>query len=568
MKKTRNKGKNNSFFVISAAVAVIAIVIAVYAVKRYAPSKERVSLNDYFARQDGSIAVIHNGSIDNTIPCAKIIDGELYFSLEYLKKYVDDGYVYDSVEKNLRYTTDKNVIAVNANNKNYMVDKDSVSYEKVILRDVDGKGYLNADWSKKYSDYVYTLFNNPNRVVVETAGWKKTVATLSRNTELRTHGGIKSKIISDGKKNDSVVVVDDYGKWSKVVSSDGVLGCVQNKYLTNETSKVVKKNLEDRKFKHRKVDGKIVLAWNQISNKSANATAMKSLDKLENVNVVSPTWFYIKDADGNVGNDASLDYVSYAHSKGMQVWAAIDNFRDKSVDTAHVLKTTSARDNLINQTIAAAIASNIDGINVDFESISDSEKDGYLEFIRELSLKCEKNNLILSVDNYVPTAATKFYGRKTQADYADYVVIMAYDEHFGGSKEAGSVSSFPFVRNGVKDTLKEVPKNQIVLGLPLYTRVWCTENGNVTSSAVGMNNQYKKIGADPSEAKWLETEQQNYVEKKDGDKLYQCWIEDNKSLGKKMELVNSNGLAGAAFWKMGLGSDDIWTTISKYIRTK
>jgi spore germination protein YaaH len=246
----------------------------------------------------------------------------------------------------------------------------------------------------------------------------------------------------------------------------------------------------------------------------------------------------------------------------------ISNFEDSSIDTASALNRVSSRDNLVDQTIAAAIASGVDGINVDFEQIGDTDKDGYLEFIKELSLKCKKNDLILSVDNYVPTAASAHYNRSVQADYADYVVTMAYDEHYAGSKKAGSVSSYPFVKNGVENSLKEVPKEQLVLALPFFTRIWCTEGDNVTSEAVGMKNQYEKFGQNGGEAKWLSKEGQNYGEYKSGDKLYQCWFEDSKSLGKKMELVNTEKLAGVAFWKLGLESDDAWVTVLNYFAEK
>ncbi len=569
----KSKSKNN-FMIVSLAVAVLVILGAFIVVRKYAPSKERMKLNDYFNVSGNEMAVIVDGSFDkpqkDAHQAARLEEGSVYVDLYFFKSKVDDGYVYDNVEKVLRYTTDKNVISVNAGDKKYLVDKTSKSFDKPIIKDIDGEAYISIEWAKNYSDFQYSTQKNPNRVIIENAGWKKKVAAIRKNTYARRFGGLKSKILSDVKKNDSVVVVDDYGKWSKVVTSDGVIGCVENSKLRDITEKTTKSVLEDRKFKHKKAfkKHKIILAWAQVTNQAANANAMKKMDDLSMVNVISPTWFYISDAKGNIGNRSSREFVNYAHSKGKQVWGLISNFEDSSIDTASALNRVSSRDNLVDQTIAAAIASGVDGINVDFEQIGDTDKDGYLEFIKELSLKCKKNDLILSVDNYVPTAASAHYNRSVQADYADYVVTMAYDEHYAGSKKAGSVSSYPFVKNGVENSLKEVPKEQLVLALPFFTRIWCTEGDNVTSEAVGMKNQYEKFGKNGGEAKWLSKEGQNYGEYKSGDKLYQCWFEDSKSLGKKMELVNTEKLAGVAFWKLGLESDDAWVTVLNYFAEK
>jgi spore germination protein YaaH len=314
------------------------------------------------------------------------------------------------------------------------------------------------------------------------------------------------------------------------------------------------------------MDGKVEMTWHQVTNVSANSSIDSVLSKTGAINVISPTWFYINDNQGNIANRSSLDYVTKCHAKGIKVWGLLSNLENKDVDTTAVLNTTSARDNLINQTVAAAIALNIDGINVDLEAISGEAKSGYLEFIKELSLKCKNNDLFLSVDNYVPSEYTSFYGRRTQADYADYVIVMAYDEHFGGSKEAGSVSSFNFVKKGIKETLKEVPADQLILGLPFYTRLWCTEGENVTSKALGMEDARKNLEDNGAEIKWNDEFGQNYGEYEADGKLYQCWLEDAESLGNKLQLVKDNSLAGASFWKVGFETSEIWSTVEKYLK--
>ena len=214
------------------------------------------------------------------------------------------------------------------------------------------------------------------------------------------------------------------------------------------------------------------MGWHQVTVPEANSSIASVLQNSKGLNVISPTWFYLNDNDGNIANLASADYVKYCHDQDVEVWGLVSNLENSQVSTTEVLTHTSKRENLENQIIAAAIEYDLDGINLDFEALSNEAGDAYVQFIRELSIKCENNDLVLSVDNYVPSSYTEFYNRAEQAVFADYVIIMAYDEHYSGSEDIGSVSSIGFVQNGVKDTLKEVPPEQTILAVPFYSRIW------------------------------------------------------------------------------------------------
>jgi spore germination protein YaaH len=567
-KKINNKPKNTNFVLIAIAVTILIFAGAFLTVRRYAPSNERMKLTDFFIiKNENEAAVIVNGEYFESqgTPYSVIESGKYYLSCDFVKKNMDDGYVYDSTEKVLRYTTDKNVISANAGENLYTVDKEAKTSDVIPVIDIGGKAYLSADWIKNYTDFKYKTEKNPNRIVVEKTGWNRKVATVEKDTQIRRHGGVKSKILSDIKKGQKVIILEEYTKWTEVLTDDGVIGCIQDRRIADSKDQKTKTSLAKREYKHKKIDGKVSMTWHQVTNASSNSSIDSVLKEVSGVNVISPTWFYINDNQGNIANRSSLEYVNKCHAKGIKVWGLISNLENKDVDTTSVLNTTSARDNLINQTVAAAIALNIDGINVDLEAVSGKAKSGYLEFIRELSLKCEKNDLFLSVDNYVPSEYTAFYGRKVQANYADYVVVMAYDEHFSGSKEAGSVSSIGFVKKGVSETLKEVPSNQLILGLPFYTRLWSTEGETVTSKALGMDDARKNLDDNGAEIKWNSEYGQNYGEYESQGKLYQCWLEDAESLGDKLQLVKDHSLAGVSFWKVGFESSEIWGLLGKYL---
>ena len=300
------------------------------------------------------------------------------------------------------------------------------------------------------------------------------------------------------------------------------------------------------------------------------------LESSKGINVLSPTWFYLNDNEGNLVSFADSSYVNYCHNHNVEVWALVNNLENQEVDTAYVLSHTSTRQNLVNQLISAAIQYNLDGINLDFESLN-AEKvgDSYIQFVRELSLKCANNGIVLSVDNYVPSAYTQFYDRAEQALFADYVIIMGYDEHYAGCEEAGSVASLNWVKEAVTNTLKEVPADQIILGMPFYTRIWeltpSEEEAqdyviyDVSSKAYGMSSAWKQVNNHGAETTWLADCGQYYAEYTEGDSIFQVWLEDTTSMEERLKVMDENHLAGAAYWKLGFETNEIWDTIIKYI---
>lgn len=301
---------------------------------------------------------------------------------------------------------------------------------------------------------------------------------------------------------------------------------------------------------------------------------------------IVPTWFHVKDTEGNLESIASTDYVNYAHQAGLEVWAAIRDFDGgigSNDESLQLLSYSSRRENLINQLIGAVMQVGIDGINVDFEKISKDCGVHYIQFIRELSVKCRQNGIVLSVDNYVPKGYNQQYNRKEQGVMADYVIIMGYDEHNGSSLEAGSVSSYEFVKEGIEETIKEVPAEKVINGIPFFTRLWSetpktqeelnqeagTEAADypmkVTSEALGMSTARDKISQAGAETTLDETTGNNYATWEADGVTYEIWLEDATSIEPKLQLMKENKLAGTAAWALGQESSDIWDLILKYV---
>lgn len=568
--------KKKAIPVIAAAGIIVILIFAMLVtalVKKYTPSKEKADLNAYFGiESQEEMAIIWNQEVMKDK--AFVDNKHVYVSYDFIRKNINSRFYFDKIENKLLYTTAESVITVEAASSDYYIGNKKQAGEVGAIFKLDAdRAYINIDFVKQYSDLIVQSFFNPNRITLQTDLSEYQSATLLKDSEIRVKGGIKSPILTEISKNKKVQVLDKMDDWTKVATNNGFIGYVKNKMLSTPKKEQWKFSPIKETFSHVLREDAICLAWHQVTNQTVNTRISNILAGLKGVNVISPTWFYLSDDSGNIANLASSDYANQCHQKGIEVWGLVSNLEQK-VDTTSILSRTSTREKLVNNLVAAAIEKDLDGINVDMESLDPKAGEGYVQFIRELALKCHKNDLILSVDNYVPTDYTAFYNRKEQAQFADYIIIMAYDEHYAGSDE-GSVSSISFVTNGIQDTLKEVPAKQTIVALPFYTRLWevtskTNEEGveiskDVKSQAYGMDSAQGIVDKSGVKTKWDEKAGQYYLEYQNSGKTYKMWLEEEKSLSLKLEQVKKNKLAGAAFWKLGFERDSIWDTIIKYV---
>lgn len=571
-RKKRYRVPRGYIYIAAAVVLIMVLVVGIYAIKKYTPTKEHMDLVDYFQlTYDNQAAVILDSEYiepteDVAHGYAMVDSGKVYLELGFVKEHLDDGYVYDPTEITLRYATDSEVYTANLGSNTYSIDKTNNSMDNSIVIAGDDTVYILADYLQLLTDFQYEYFDTPSRVLIERAGYVKQTATAKGKSQIRNLNGPKSPILEDVEKGEAITVVRDTGKWSFVVSEKGVMGYMKNNKISNQKEETTEATLPERTYNHISTGKEISLLWHQVTSQAANADIATVLADSGKVNVISPTWFYLNDNKGGIASIASSSYVSTCHAAGVQVWGLISNLEDESVDTTTVLNTTSARDALVNNLIAQAITYGLDGINIDIEQLAGEASDGYIQFIKELSIKCEKNDIILSVDNYVPTASSAGYNRKEQAKYADYVIIMGYDEHYSGSEEAGSVASIGWVEQGVQDTLNEVPAEQVVLGMPFYCRVWdIAEDGSISSKAYGMDAIQTYLNTNGVSTAWDDASGQYYGEYVKEGTTYKIWVEDEASLEEKLKVMDKYGLAGGAFWKKGFDSTGAWNVIAKYL---
>ncbi len=566
-RRRKRRRRQRALIAVIVIVLIVIVVAVTFITRRYSSNSSYSDYAEYYGLTSGESVMIN---YDEEVLSDKglYLDGEVYLPYDLIHSTFNSRIYWDSNEQVLRYVLPEGIVDTSSETPAYTIAKESYTWDYPIVHVIGDQMYLSVSFLAQYTDIRYSFYEDPNRVVISDEWGDETVTLIQKSTEVRELGGNKSPILTKLSKNDPVYVIDEMDTWSEVCTEDGFVGYVKNRYLGGNATITYTSDYEEPVFTHRLKDYTICMAWHQTTSQAANDLVASVLDGTKGINVISPTWFYLNDNDGGIASLASADYVSYCHQNGIEVWALISNLENPDVDSTEVLSTTSKRDELINNIMSEAVKYDLDGINVDFESLEGEAGTGFLEFIRELSLKCAANNMVLSIDNYPPASYNMFYSRSEQAVFADYVVLMAYDEHYNGSDE-GSVASIGFVRQSVNDTLEEVPADQLILGIPLYTRLWkltMTSDGyDISSEALGMTDAENRVAENGASFTWLEDAGQYYASYQSGGSTYEIWLEDQTSIDLKLSVMKEDGLAGCSFWKLGYEKSSIWETVTNYL---
>ena len=539
---------------------IIIICVGRVIINKFAYTNERADINRYFENpsdDDFLVLINSNESVEKGI----VIDGNLYLSLDYTKENLNSRFYYDIGTNSLLYTIPTETINFHANSNTYYIDGKAYNNDYSPFLFKDDKAYVAIDLIEKFTNISYEYFTSPNRMQIYTAPQTINTVKAKKDTSLRVLGGNKSKILKDVKKDEVLELLEHGRPWSKVHSKDGYTGYVLTKCLTKSVETEVSTTYEELDYKKISLENDINLCFHQTLSQDANDLIQDQLVAGDNINVVCPTWFFIEDVSGTLHSNVSNEYIDYAHSLEVDVWPVLNDFDAASItgginsseESLTVLKSSSARSNIINQIISMYNVYHFDGINIDLENISEECGIHYIQFIRELSIATHQNNIVLSVDNYVPTY-TKQYNRSEESVMCDYIVLMGYDENGGHSNSPGPNASVDFVEQGINDTLDEgVTKDQLILALPLYTQVWkVARDGSFEIDAVDMSQaeEYKNS----YDISWIDDIGYNYTEFNIDELSYKIWIEDEKSLSLKKDLISKYNLKGTGYWKLGLES--------------
>lgn len=548
------KKKYMPVFVVCLLIVVLAVLGGVgHVISKYIPTKDRMDLNEYYGQVAEGEAALILGTEE--LEQRGIISGEEgYLPLDVVNTYLNQRYYWDAENQQILYATPSEVTSMPAS---------SEAGSQVWLR--EGAVYLSLSYIRQYTDLDAYIYDNPNRIAIQYQFSDVNTVTAKKDTYVRFRGGIKSEVLAKVKKGAVLILMEELEDWNQVATMDGYIGYVQKKAVSEPEKKTFEREFSREEYNYIAMEQPVNMVWHQVTNMEANAGFAEATANMTGVNVISPTWYSIIDNEGNISDIASSDYVNQAHEKGLQVWGLVDNFSE-NISTTEILSRTSTRQNLVRQLVDAALASGLDGINIDFEYLEEAVGIHFLQFLRELSVETHKNNLVLSVDNPVPEDFTSHYDRAEQGRVVDYVIIMGYDEHYVGSEEAGSVASLPWVEQGIKDTLAEVPAERVINAVPFYSRLWKTLAGTLSSEAIGMGQAQEVVAKYNVETYWDKNTSQNYGAFENEGAEFQIWIEDAQSIAEKVKLSSQYNLAGVAAWKLGFESSDVWQAISDNLK--
>lgn len=555
------------------ALIILAIVVISAVVKLMTPSKEVMPLTNYYTMGDSEVMVI----LQNEIYEKKglLIEDRVYIDYDTVADKFNHRFYWDYYENILTYTTPDEIIKAEAGSDKYTVTKSTietaVAAEYPIVEVFADQVYLSLDFVKKYSDLTFEYYKTPSRVVINYIWGDYLYTEVTKATQLRYEPDIKSPILLELPVGTSLMYVDTEEApkkgFIKVMTKDGIKGYVKSKNTKESFYQNLESTYQEPEYTAQTRSGKINMVFHQVFNQDAADNLENLIKATKEVNVISPTWFSISDEMANINSIATKEYVEKAGDLGLEVWAAVDDFNaNPELNMTELLSHTSRRETLSNTLIELALEYKLNGINIDFEKIPLEAGEHYIQFLRELSVKCRNNGIVLSVDSYVPSPYTEYYDREEQGKIVDYVVVMAYDEFHAGSEVAGPVSSIGFVRDAVNNILTMVPKEKTIIAIPFYTRLWKeVAGGEVSSETYSMTPASNLIKDNGLEAKWDDTYGSYYVEYEKDGALYRMWQEEETSIEEKMKVIYDADVAGIAAWKLGLERESIWDVIIKYL---
>ncbi len=555
--------------IIFACIAVTVLAVTLF--NRYTPSETMRPLDKYYdVAPEEAVVLMENEIFEER---ALLREGGLYLSMETVRSLLNSDFYLDEAEQLLSLALPDELICAKEGESQYYRNKETVSLEHPAFFLLDGRYYISLEFTALFSNMTYQFYENPNRVVIHYQ-WSDFLYynTVADNTPIRVEPDIKSDILRLASMGEKLYYIGGTGaggrSFIKVMTQDGIFGFVQKKFLGESYYDVLQSMYVEPEYSHISLEDSVRLGWHQVTVPKANDNLEQVVANARELNVISPTWYRLADTKGTISSLADAGYVERAHAMGLQVWALIDNF-DSGISTYELLASSSARAALIENMMAEAKQYGFDGWNIDFETLTTKTGPHYIQFLKELSISCREKGLVLSVDNYVPAPYNDFYDLETQGKIVDYVIIMAYDEHYSGSETAGSVASMGFLREAVSNTLAKVPKERVVMAIPFYTRLWAEQevDGSVklSSEALTMEGAKAVLEKNGVTAVWDVSTAQNYAEYENNGILYKIWMEDVDSLHERLKVIAGADVAGIAAWRLGYETEEIWPVIGEYI---
>lgn len=588
VKRSRKKNNRQAAGIIAAVIIVCVLVAGgiglVTLIDKYTPNKTRITFEDYYIQHGFAVGnadeqengaqeafVLLNG--EQTDAKAYCFGDVWYFKKDFIDENLNHRFYLDVANDELIYTTPTKIVTIPFESQAYYVGDKVKKEHYVVARRVDEDIYIAADFIKERADFIYEVRNEPYRMLVTTVYGTSEYVHIADEGTVRTGASIKDEILAIGDAGASWSVAGEDGDWTELVTDDDIRGYIRTKELGEKYTVTISNDYQAPMYTSVSRKDKVNMVWHAVYDMNDNDKIYGLLDATEGVNVVSPTWYQLSDSTGGFNSFAQQEYVDYIHETGRQIWPLWSDFTSVSVENGwseyELFAVTQNRRALIASMMDEVKAYGYDGINIDFEKVSSDNGIHFVQFLRELSIECRNAGVVLAVDNYVPMPHSAHYDRAEQGAIVDYVIVMGYDEHYGGGSEAGSVASLDFVKNGIVNTLESVPAQKLINALPFYTRMWdeyVDENGQqvLNSKAYTMRGAFDRVEELGLVTNWSDSVGQYVAEGDVEGHHYSVWLEDARSIEEKMKIVAEYDLAGVSAWSLGGEYPQVWEVITRY----
>ncbi|WP_042456750.1 glycosyl hydrolase family 18 protein [Neobacillus dielmonensis] len=558
--------KNSKKWIIGGLISGILLIVSAVILLLYPfPSNEK---HAYFK---GEHPIIFKGMPQGN---AVVQNQSIYLPMQFIQENLDLAIRYDEKSKSVIITTKDKVVQMPTDSLTYFINEQPVSLQLSPIMTMNDQVYISIDSILPFYSFQYTRLQDSDAIIIEQDGDTYTNATVmnkdinEKRLRIRTKPEWQAPYSAQLKRNEAVRIEGEKQDFYFVRKANGMAGYIKKKYIQPGELEKITVAHDTKKFNLPKVNGPINLTWEAVYTKNPDMT---KIPEMSGVNVISPTWFSLAGADGSVKNLASLDYSHWAQTRGYQVWGVFSNAFDPEL-THQAFKDFETRKNIIRQLLYFSQMYQLQGINFDIENVNQEDGPYITQLMREAAPYLHEAGLVVSMD--ITFAAgennnwSSFYERPKLAEIADYLIVMAYDEHAGSSSEAGSVASFPWVENNLDQLLKEVPNDKLILGVPLYTRLWKEQTNSdgttlITSKALSMDQASEWLAEKGVQPAYDEESGQNYAEYKapEENAVYKIWMEDESSLTKRANLAVTKNLAGVASWSRLFAGQTAWTAL-------
>lgn len=561
-KRMKEKNERNSSKLIFNIFIVLVFLVLLGGVFYLSPNYIR---EDY----DGKTKVlINNNNVTLKMKNDVYIDenNNVFLSLADVRNYFDKYIEYDKENGSIVTTSEINIAKMSTKYNKITINGQEEELNSSAIEKNETIYLPFSEISEKVYDVDLEYIKDTNTIIIDSLDRKQEVANTTKETKLKYKPQTLSGTLEKLDANEQVVYIEETNNWAEVRSKDGTIGYIKKEDLGNvEVAREAKEYID-------KVEGKVNLVWDYYSEyaKAPDRTG----ETMDGVNVVSPSFFSLeRGSNGEIYDNAKDDgaeYIEWAHNNNYQVWAMFSNNSLKDT-TSQILNDYEKRETMIENLMDLVEEYNLDGVNVDFENMNESDKDVYSRFLIELAPRLKKIGKTLSVDVTAPDGSETWslcFDRNTIANVADYIVFMAYDQYGTSSNKAGTTAGYNWVEANVKKFLgqEDVDPEKIILGIPLYMRLWEEEeDGTAKPEVVNMKDMFDVL-PENQVATWDEELKQYYVEYEEDGKTYKMWVENEKSVGEKINLANQYNLAGIAFWEKDRETnDEFWTFVKEQL---